>query len=426
MTTASTSSVFSQAASGSPAGIDAWSGELCGELIACGLLQTNDTGQLAITGTGGTATTNAAQPTGVGSGNTVGYVCFTFTDPKAGGTLSTTALNSGGTGYDGGSTHTYTGVTATGATSGATCTCSVTVTSGVCGNMSSIASSGNFIAGEKITIPVAQLGNNGGSGANWTATALSSGAPVVFRLDFGADSIVTDPMFYITLGTGSSGAGVINGSAGTTRMTQVACGAGGAPLSTVTAYTSYYCYNNTLGTCLAAMKFGGITANCYALAFYIHRSNDSTGAPSGASVSLYTNSNSTTAATTNYKSGCQQTMPYSAGVSSGTIYPTISTVGNGNQWAAIPTYAGTSFAGGITSTLENSTIFLFNVLYFNPAWSYSAFMAVCLQTDVANGVSVSTTLIGTQSVTLLSLEYMFGISGSPFQVAGLNIMCVYQ
>ncbi len=421
MTTASTSSVFSQTAAAQAlgAGIDAWSGELCGELIACGLLQTNDTGQLAITGTGGTATTNAGQPSGVGSSNTVGYVCFTFTDLKAGGTLSTTALNSGGTGYTGGP---YTGLTATGATSHATATVSVSQSSGVCGNLSSIAASGNFIAGEKITV----AGIAGGSGANWTATALSSGAPVVFRLDFGADSITTDPMLYITLGTGSSGAGVINGSAGTTRMTQVACGAGGAPASTVTAYTSYYCYNNTLGTCLAAMKFGGITASCYALAFYIHRSNDSSGAPSGASVSLYTNSNSTTVATVNYKSGCQQTMPYSAGVSSGTIYPTISTTGNGNQWVAIPFYGGGTYMAGITSTLENNTIFLFNVFYFNPAWSYSAFMAACMQTDVANGVSVSTTLIGTESVTLLSLEYMFGVAGSPFQANGLNIMCVYQ
>lgn len=424
MTTASTSSILSQAASGSPAGIDAWTGELFGELIACGLTQTNDTGQLTITGSGGTATTNAAQPSGTGVGNAVGYCVFTFNDSLAPGVLATTALNSGGSGYDGGGTHTYTGITATGATSGATCTCTVTVTSGVCGNMGTLGTVGNFIVGEKITIPNSSLGGSG-SGASWTAATLSSGAPVIFRIDVGAGSAVTDPQFWITVGAGTNGAGAIAGVAATSKMTQVACGQGIAPISIVTAYTSYYCYNSTFGTCLAAMKFGGTVANTYAMMFYIHRSNNSNGAPTGTSVSMYANSNSTSAVTTAYQAGVQQTLLYASGVGSA-VYPTISVTGQGNQWMAVPQYPGGTGIAGLTSTLESSTVFIFNVLYFNPAWSYSAFMGFALNADIANGVAVNTTLVGTEAVTLISLQYPFGVTDSPFQFAGLNTLCVYQ
>lgn len=425
MTTASTSSIFSQAASGSPAGIQAWTGELFGELIACGITQTNDTGQLTITGSGGTATTNAAQPSGTGIGNAVGYACFTFNDTLAAGTLSTTALNSGGTLYDGSGTHTYTGITATGATSGATCTCSVTVTGGVCGNMSSIASSGNFIVGEKITIPVASLGNNGGSGANWTATALSSGSPVIFRIDVGAGSAVTDPQAWITLGAGTNGAGTIAGSAGTSKMTQCALGQGIAPLSTSTAYNSYYSYSATTSTCLVAMKSGGTVASCYAISFYIHRSNGSSGAPTATSVSLYTASASTAASSaTNYLAGVQQNMTYSSGAGS-TVYPTIST-SNSTQWGVTPQNPNGTFGMGTTSTLENSTVFVFNGFVMNPAYSYSAFVGFVLPADVANGVTISTTLIGSEALTLIALSGFFGVPSAPFQAGSWNLTAVYQ
>jgi hypothetical protein len=424
MTTASTSSILSQAASGAPAGIQAWTGELFGELIACGLTQTNDTGQLTITGSGGTATTNAAQPTGTGVGNAVGYVVFTFNDSLAPGVLATTALNSGGSGYDAGGTHTYTGITATGATSGATCTCTVTVTSGVCGNMGTLGTVGNFIVGEKITIPNSSLGGSG-SGASWTAATLSSGAPVIFRIDVGAGSAVTDPQAWITLGAGTNGAGVIAGSAGTTKMTQVACSQGAAPLSVITAYTSYYCYNSTLATCLAATKFGATVANCYTIGFYIHRSNNTAGAPSAASVSLYTNSTTTSGSTTNFQVGVQQTLAYASGAGSA-VYPTISTV-NSVQWGLVPQSAsGTGPVMGLTSTLESGTIFLFNVVAFNPAFFYSAFMAFALATDVSNGVTVSTTIIGTETVTLLGLQNLFNVLDSPFQFAGVNLLVVYS
>lgn len=415
MTALSTSSVLNQAALGSPAGIQAWSGELIGELLACGLTQTNDTGQLIVTGSGGTATTNATQPASTGPQSL--YACFTYNDALAGGNLATTALNSGGTGYTGGP---YTLKTATGATSGATATVSVSQSGGVCSNLSSIVMvSGAFLAGEKITV----AGIAGGSGANWTAASLSSGAPVIFRIDFGGGNAVTSPQIWVTLGQGTNGAGTIAGSAGTTKMTQVACGPGAAPLSTSTAYNSYYSYNSALGTCLVAMKFGAPIAAGYAMGFYIHRSNNSAGAPSASSVSLYSNGVSTTAASVSYQCGAQQTLGYSTNI----VYPIISNI-NSTQWqAAGQNPAGGGQAYGLSSTLESSTVFIFNVMYFNPAFSYSAFMGAALNADIANGTTVATTLIGAQAVTLISLQGLFGIANAPYQSApGLNVMAVYS
>jgi hypothetical protein len=415
MTTASTSSVLSQAAAGSPVGIDAWTGEVIGELLACGLTQTNDTGQLVLTGSGGTATTNATQPVSTGPQSL--YAMFTFNDALAGGNLASTALNSGGSGYTGGP---YTLKTATGATSGATATVSVSQSGGVCSNLSSIVMvSGSFLVGEKITV----AGLAGGTGANWTAASLSSGSPVIFRLDFGGGSAVTDPEMWITLGQGTNGAGTIAGSAGSARMTIVPCGSGQAPLSTSTAYPSYYCYNSTLGTCLVAMKFGSMVATAFGMGFYIHRSNNSAGAPTGTSVTLYSSAaGATSYGPAAYNCGVQQTLNYANNL----VYPTISAAAS-TQWPAIPHNDNlASGIYGLSSTLEASTVFIFPVYYLNPAIGFSAFMGLALTTDIANGTTVTTVLVGSQSVTLISLECLFGAANSPFGVAGISVMAVYS
>ncbi len=413
MTALSTSAVITQAAVGSPAGIQAWTGELFGELIACGLTQTNDTGQLILTGSGATATTNATQP--ASTGPQALYMCFTFNDALAGGNLATTALNSGGTGYTGGP---YTLKTATGATSGATATVSVSQSGGICGNLSAIVMvSGAFLAGEKITV----AGLAGGTGANWTAASLSSGAPVIFRIDVGGGSLVTDPCIWITLGQGTNGAGTIAGVAGTTKMTQV-CSIGSAPVSLVTAYPSYYSYNATTATCLVAMKFGAV-ANAYLLQFYIHRSNNSAGAPTATSVSLYMHGYSAVSyGTVYYNQGNQQTLNYANSV----VYPTLA-VGNSCQWPAIPQNATAALQiYGLPATLESSTVFIFNGFYFNPAFNYSAFIGVAMVSDIANGTTVSTTLVGTEAVTMISLQGFFGAQTWPLGTVGLSVMAVYQ
>jgi hypothetical protein len=428
LNTGSTSAIISQAAS---AGIDAWSGEILGMLLSLGavgptntpLIVTQDTGQVTLTGTGATATTKVALPGGAHT--SVGYAILSFTDALAAGTLSTTALIAGGSGYDGGSTHTYTGITATGSTSGATCTCTVTVTSGVCGNMGTIAAAGNFIAGELITIPNSSLGGSG-SGAKWMASALSSGAPVVFRLDFASGAAATDPQMLITVGTGSSGSGTINGSAGSTKMTQVACFNDSAPYSTSTAYTSRYVWNPSLGYLGVCFKIGASangTADNSIGGFVLFRTNDTSGSPTGVATVLISNSTSTTTGVSTVATGCMQCMAYSGGVSAA-IYPTLN-ANNSTFWiAGTPTTVNNIFPFGLTSTYENGTAFVFPIFTIDPVIKFSAFNAVASNNDFPLGNTASFAVVGGTALTFISCGKMFGGAGFASWNNTLNTFCM--
>ncbi len=425
LNTGSTSAIITQA---TQAGIDAWSGEILGMLLSLGavgptntpLIITQDTGQVTITGSGATATTNATLPgTAHGTG---GYAILSFTDALAAGTLSTTALIAAGTGYGNG---TYTGITATGATSNATCTCTVTVSGGACGNMSAIASSGNFIAGELITIPNSSLGGSG-SGAKWMASALSSGAPVVFRLDFASGAANTDPQMLITVGTGSSGSGTINGSAASTKMTQVACFNDQAPLTLGTAYTSRYVWNPSLGYLGVCFKIGastnGVSDNSIG-GFVLFRTNDTSGNPTGVATVLISNSTSTTTGLSTVATGCMQCMAYSGGVSAA-IYPTLGP-NNSTFWiAGTPTTVSNIFPFGLTSTYENGTAFVFPIFTIDPAFKFSAFNAVASENDFPLGNTASFAVVGGTALTFISCGKMFGGTGFASWTNNLTTFCM--
>ena len=396
MTTASASAVLAQT---SNATFQAWVQEVYTNLVTnCGLVQTNSTGQAAVPFAG-------TVPASTGVANTAGFYEFTFNDSLAAGTLSTTALNSGGSGYDGGGTHTYTSIAATGATSGATCTCTVTVTSGVCGNMGTIAAAGNFIVGEKITIPNSSLGGSG-SGASWTATALSSGAPVIFRLDFGSSSAGTaDPQIWIVVGAGTNGAGTIAGAAGTARMTQVAVTAPTAPLSTSTAYTSRYVYNSSLGYCGMVFKIGALAAGVSLGAFILFRTNDNSGNLTSNAVCLIANS-ATAAGISNSTSGIMQCMTWSSGAGS-TVYPTLNAANSG-YWLSTP--STTTFVFGLAGTLENSIAFVTPIYTMDPGLKFSAFNGVALIGDFPLGNTASYAMVGSSALTFISVGPCFGNS----------------
>lgn len=420
MTTASSSSVFTQAASGSPAGIDAWTGELVGQLIACGLTQTNDTGQLTITGSGALATTSAAQPSTTGIAGTVGYVCFTFNDTPAGGNLSTAATQTAGTGETGA----FTG-TLIGATSGAIANVTAALSGVGLGAITFVSMvSGLFIVGEKLTV---HSQSAGGTSAGWVGivTALSSGSPVIFRLDFGGGSAVTDPQMWITVGQGTNGSGTIAGSAGTTKMTQVACGPGTAPVSTITAYTSYFCYNATYGTCFVGFKFGGVAALNCSLGFYLYRSNNSSGAATGTSIVLISNSSTTTGVSgASSANAVQQSLNYA----NSAVYPAINAT-NSTTWCLAANSSGIT-PYGLTTFAVGSVVYTYPTMYLAPAPTISAFFANALTADIGNGTTVSFAIIGATPITFLSILAFWGGSSTaaaPFGVSGAGTnLVVYQ
>lgn len=402
MTTASTSAVVAQT---TQAQFDAWVQEIYTNLVTnCGLVQTNSTGQAAVPFAG-------ALPSGTGVGNATGFYEFTFNDSQAGGSLSTTALNSGGSGY---TSTSYTNLTVTGATSSATnARASLTVTGGVAGNLTITTAGSGYIVGEKLTV----TGIGAGTGANWTAASLGSGAPVIFRIDFGGGSATTDPQMWITLGAGTNGAGTIAGSAGTSRMTQVAVLQGTAPASLVTAYTSRYVYNSTFGYLGLVFKIGALAANCALGSLIIFRTNDSGGNTTGNAVCLITSSTTTTGISTS-AAGAMQCMSYSSGAGS-TIYPTLN-ASNSTYWSAIGSN-GISFVFGLASTLENSIAFVTPIYTMDPAIRYSAFNGIALVGDFPLGNTSSFAMIGASALTFISCGVCFGGSTGFGSVADASL-----
>jgi hypothetical protein len=397
MTTSSQSAVLAQT---TVAQMNAWVGELYTNWVTdCGLVQTNDTGQLTVSG--GNANI-AALPTSTGVANAVGYFLFTFNDSLAPGTLATTALNSGGTGYTNGASQ---AVAIVGATSGATANAVVTVTGGVCGNLGTFTTVGNFIAGEKITVT---SGLSGGSGANWTAASLSSGNPIIFRLDFGGGTATTDPQVWITVGAGTNGAGTIAGTAGTSKMTQVACFNGTAPASTSTAYTSRYVYNSSLAYLGTVFKIGAAAANCAAGSIIIFRTSNTAGSPSNNAALLITNASSTTGAS-NTEVGCMQCMTWSGGAGS-TVYPTAINAANCSTWGSVGSTNSVTFPFGLTATLENSIAFVFPIYTMDPGLKFSAFNGIASITDFPLGNTASYAMVGSTALTFISCGLCFGAS----------------
>lgn len=434
MTVATSAAIMTQAAPG-PTGIDAWSGEMVGQLIACGLIQTQDTGQLTITGSGATATTNATQPASAGVGGAVGHILLSFTDsPLARGPISALAETTAGTGYQ--ASATFTGIVITGATSGANSARATNVVSsgGVPSTTYTITTAGlsgssGYIAGEKLTFS----GGTDGAGHTFTTsgtpavgmpTALTSGTPVVFRLDFGAQTVVTTPQCWITVGSGSNGSGTINGSAGTTAMTQVAVFNGNAEGSSATAYSSYFCYNTTYGFCKVIFKVGAAAASNYTPigSFYIFRTNDTSGAATAAGVILITNASSTTGATSS--SGAMQCATYASGAIT-SIAPGTMSVSNCEGFVCMPTPAIGTLPFGQTSFLSNGNVTVFNCLYLvNGILAYSAYLGFGSLNDMPQGNSFTTAIIGATQLTFLgdSETIAGGTSFSGFsQTAGVTV-----
>lgn len=387
--------------------MQAWVGELCGQLIACGLTQTNDSGQLTLAGSGPTAVASwgsAAIPTGTGVANAVANILFTFNDPLALSGLSTTALRSGGTGYTNG---TATAMVVTGVTSGATSArASCTVAGGIAGNLTITTAGTGYIVGEQLTV----AGIGAGTGANWTATALTGGAPVIFRLDFGGGGSTTSPQVWITVGAGTNGAGTIAGVAGTSRMTQVAAFTGNLPSSLITAYTSRFNYNATLGYLGLCFKLGsigvsGIGSQLPTGSIILCRTSDSSGSPTSNAVALITNS-TTTAGIQTAASGCMQCMTWTSGAGS-TIYPTINSTNSG-LWLS---FAG-NFVFGLAATLENSIAFVPPIYTMDPGLKFNAFNGVALLGDFPQGNTASFAMVGATPLTFISLGSAFGNTGT--------------
>lgn len=139
------------------------------------------------------------------------------------------------------------------------------------------------------------------------ADTLSATKPLFFRIDYGSGTATNTPAIWLTVGTGSDGAGTITNTGGTVygpTQTQATGSTAG------TAYAGYYSGLNatTRGRLMIAMFQGtAITSSStYPFFLMIERSKDNTGADTGAGAIIMLLNTTPTASWAFFKAGVAQ------------------------------------------------------------------------------------------------------------------------
>jgi len=228
---------------------------------------------------------------------------------------------------------------------------------------------------------------------------LQSTAPIFLRIDFGDVNVIQAPTCWITVGTGSNGAGTITGVV----MTQVCVGANGASGPGPGTFVSNYVYNSTYGFLGMGAKqnAGSCGANgCY-MGFALFRSsNQGTGAATADSIILITNNWSTA--------------PTAAGgamqwISGGFALPTLTAANTG---AFVPSvYNGVPF--NLTATLYNGIVTILPAWYLNLAQGLCQcpFIGFGLVSELALNSTFTATIAAGLSLTVKSVGVPWGAQG---------------
>lgn len=405
---ASTSAVIAQT---SNATFQAWVNETYTNLVTnCGLTQMSalmDTGQMAVPCV-------SAVPGGANA--QAGYYNFLFSDPLAKGAVALSVLLAltPGTGYNGGTAHTFTGVTMSGGT-GTGCIATVVLgASGVVSSITPTSAGTGYQVGDQLTVTSANIvaaggAAGGGSSGFGFVGALTSGTPVVMKMEFGSGSLASDPMVLITVSSGWASNGTLVGSAGTTSGTRRSVFAGSAPVSTITAYTSRYNWNPTLGYLGFVFKIGGLTATGALGALFIYRSNDTGGNPTGTAVVVAANGIGTVGATSAAQVGAMECFQYANGAI--TSINTLSAT-NSCQWIATQNTSAAMMLGITASiTLGAGQAVAVPTYYLGPLPTFSAYAAAAFVSEAPVNVTVPIAIIGTTQLTFLSVGQPFGSGG---------------
>ena len=227
---------------------------------------------------------------------------------------------------------------------------------------------------------------------------LQSTSPIFLKLEFGSGSATTTPQMWLTVATGSNGSGTLTG----TSTTRCAVVNGQPATSSVTSYTSRFCYNSTYGVAWMAWKQNmNTTASTtgFAGGFFISRSNDATGAATSTDCMVITNSSTATGSGGSTSSFGQclnfpgalvtPATPSSAiiaasGITNGVPYNQLTTTQGGNSYS-IPVYWLSGNAPQI-----------------------SAYISCVLNTETTVGSTFTEALVGSTSLTFLNCGGMFG------------------
>jgi hypothetical protein len=423
MTTWSTSAVLAQTTN---AQFQAWVNEVQNSLVTqVGLTQlaaAMDSGQMAVPSV-------TAVP--VAGNASAGYYMFTFNDTLGQGPLVTgTALAAltAGTGYNGGASGTFTGVTLSGGTgTGA----KATVVLGASGVVSSItpttAGTGYNIADQLIVtsanmVAAGAAAGGGSSGFAFVNQLTSAASPVVIKLEFGSGTAAGDAQMYVTVGTSWTSNGVIGAAQNGAVTTRFSVLWGGAPVSLTTAYISRYCYNAANGFLGFVFKQGQVTAATPAAAsgaLFIYRASSNAGVPISNSVAVLTSGSSAASPGNNSSNGNAQCISYTSNLA----YPTIVSPSNYVFWPAMNGQA-TPYAGE-TSSLAAGTVFVMPTYTVDPVWRFSAVLGIALIADIPLGVTPPPlAIIGAGTLTFLSVGQPFGAANGFATLASGQLLTI--
>lgn len=357
------------------------------------LSQTNDTGQINLSTAVRTASVNTA----------VGYHMFRYTDALSLGPIATTNALIGGATYTNG---TYTAVPLTGGT-GTGAKATITVAGAVVTSVVITTPGTGYNVCDALSALAANIGGTG-SGFQCNVATLTSGSPVVFKLEYGTGGTATiAPQMFISFAQGSNGAGTLIGNVSSRQAVSI----GTAASSLVTAYTSRFVVNMTVGYVALAWKLNaqGSTASVSQGGFKFFRSNDTSGNPTGDSINLITNSINTTGSSSN------------AGIYQGYSYLTsqfmpingVPTLAQNGGWLGSSASSGMPF--NLTSTLVGGFSYSVPEYYLTPVPCVSAFGCATLLSETPIGTTFSEAIIGATPHTFLNV-------GQPYGSASLGVI----
>jgi hypothetical protein len=239
---------------------------------------------------------------------------------------------------------------------------------------------------------------------NDTAQATS---PLFFKLEFGTGSTIGNPMMWVTVGTGSNGAGTLTG----TVMTRVSVLEDSAPASTSTPYVSRYVYNPTYGFHAFVFKLNGAGSTGQSLGgLILARSTSASGAVTTDAAILITNSITNTGSSSS--SGQAQMLSF--------LQTLVLAPANPNKFCVAMPY-------DLLSTNYASQIQLAPVFFMTPVLGVHACMAVGIINEIPIGNTVALALVGAPVLTFLNFGMMFGGAGiGPNSGATYAMMCLWQ
>jgi hypothetical protein len=181
----------------------------------------------------------------------------------------------------------------------------------------------------------------------------------------------------------------------------------GSPLSTATSYSSYWCYNATLGFLGFAFKNGGSISGAFYGGVTIGRSTDMTGAATGDGA--YVVSNAFNATPTANSGGCIACISFNLSGAKN-VFPDVTsgTAAEGNAWGMLP-------LGAVTTTYSSNVSVAPGFCQW-PFFAFNTHMAIGIVGEIATGSTYSLAMIGSGALTYIALNGLFGATG----VAGVN------